>query len=72
MPKNKVVKPTNYEQSQIDKALAKKYPHMMKESWVKRLKKKVRKELEKRRGSTTYGLGMSGMSKKRAERLGGK
>ena len=67
----KIVKPTNWEQAQIDKALKKKYPHMLTESWVKRLKKKVQKRLRKRRGSTEYGLGMAGVSKKRTKRMVG-
>jgi hypothetical protein len=72
MAKKKVVKPTGWEQSQIDKKLAKKYPHMAKESWAKKLKKKVQKQLAKRRGSKSYQLGKSGMSRKEVERLGGK
>lgn len=72
MARKKVVKPTGYEQAQIDKALAKKYPHMMKEAWVKKLKKKVRKELKKRRRSTAYGLGAAGVSKKKVKRMGAK
>ena len=70
MAKRKVVKPTEYEQAQIDKALAKKYPHMLKETWVKKLKKKVRKELEKRRRSKTYQLAKAGMTKKEIKRMG--
>lgn len=68
----KIVKPTGWEQSQIDKALRRKYPHMLKESWVKRLKKKVRKELTRRRKSKAYQLGVAGISKKKTERMVGK
>lgn len=68
----KVVKPTGWEQSQIDKALRKKYPHMLTESWVKRLKKKVQKELKRRRGSKAYQLGVAGMSKKKTKKMVGK
>lgn len=70
MAKRKVVKPTGYEQAQIDIALKKKYPHMFKEAWIKKLKKSVRKELEKRRRTTAYGLGMAGVSKKKVKRMG--
>lgn len=69
MAKRKIVKPTEYEQAQIDKALAKKYPHMLKEAWIKRLKKSVRKELERRRRSKTYQLAMAGVTKKKIKRL---
>jgi len=68
----KIVKPTGWEQSQIDKALRKKYPHMLTESWVKRLKKKVQKELKKRRRSKAYQLGVAGMSKKKTEQIIGR
>lgn len=69
MAKKKIVKPTEYEQAQIDKALAKKYPHMLKETWVKKLKKGVRKELKKRRSSKTYKLAMAGVTKKKIKKL---
>jgi len=68
----KIVKPTGWEQSQIDKALKKKYPHMLTKSWVKRLKKKVQKELKRRRKSKAYGLGVAGVSKKKTERMVGR
>ena len=68
----KTVQPTGWEQSQIDKALKKKYPHMLTETWTQRLKKKVRKELKKRRRSKAYQLGVAGMSKKKTERMVGK
>ena len=68
----KIVQPTDWEQSQIDKTLRKKYPHMLKESWVKRLKKDVRKQLAKRRRSKAYGLGTAGISKKKTKRMVGK
>ena len=70
MARKKIVKPTGYEQAQIDIALRKKYPHMFKETWVKKLKKKVRKELEKRRRTTAYGLGIAEVSKKKVKRMG--
>lgn len=66
----KIVKPTEYEQAQIDKRLGKKYPHMMTESWIKRLKKKVRKQLTKRRKSKTYQLARSGLTKQEIKRMG--
>ena len=68
----KTVKPTGWEQSQIDKRLKKQYPHMATESWAKRLKKKVQKQLAKRRESKSYQLGKSGMTRKEVNRLGGK
>jgi len=68
----KIVKPTDWEQSQIDKALRKKYPHMLTESWVAKLKKDVRKLLKKRRKSKAYQLGVAGVSKKKTERMVGK
>ena len=68
----KIVQPTDWEQSQIDKALRKKYPHMLTESWVKRLKKKVRKQLAKRRRSKGYGLGTAGVSKEKTKQMLGK
>ena len=68
----KIVKPTNWEQSQIDKTLRKKYPHMLTESWIARLSKKVRKELKRRRESKAYRLGVAGISKKKTERMVGK
>ncbi len=68
----KIVQPTDWEQSQIDKALRKKYPHMLTESWVGRLKKKVQKRLAKRRRSKAYGLGAAGVSKKRTKKMLGK
>ncbi len=70
MAKKKVVRPTGFEQAQIDKALRRKYPHMLKESWVKRLKKDVRKLLEKRRASKSYQLAQTGMTKKEIKRMG--
>ena len=68
----KIVKPTGWEQSQIDKALRRKYPHMLKESWVAKLKKKGRKKLTRRRKSKAYQLGVAGISKKKTERMVGK
>lgn len=70
MARKKVVEPTQYEQAQIDKALLKKYPHMMTGNWAKMLKDKVRKRLTKMRRSTTYRLAQAGVPKKQAERLG--
>lgn len=69
MAKRKIVKPTEYEQAQIDKALKRKYPHMLKEAWIKKLKKGVRKELTKRRRSKTYQLAMAGITKKKIKKL---
>ena len=68
----KTVKPTGWEQSQIDKKLAKKYPHMSSPKWTAQLKKKTKKELARRRGSKSYQLGKSGMSRKEVNRVGGK
>jgi len=62
----KTVESTGWEQSQIDKKISKKYPHMMEESWAKKLKKGVRKRLAKKRSTQGYKLGKSGMSKKQA------
>lgn len=70
MAKKKVVEPTGYEQAMIDKALVKKYPHMLKESWVKKLKKKVQKQLRKRRASKSYRLAQAGVAKKQIKRMG--
>lgn len=70
MAKKKIVVPTGYEQAQIDKALAKTHPHMLKESWVKRLKKDVQKQLLKRRATKSYQLAQAGVSKKKIERMG--
>ena len=66
----KTVEPTGHQQARIDKRLAKKYPHMAKESWVKKLKKKVQKKLAKRRGSTGYRLGKAGISEKKTKGMG--
>ena len=66
----KVVKPTGFEQAQIDKRLRRKYPHMLTESWIKRLQKKVQKELAKRRASKAYQLAQAGMTKKQITRMG--
>jgi len=63
---SKTVEPTGWEQSQIDKKISKKYPHMMEESWAKKLKKGVRKWLAEKRSTQGYKLGKSGMSKKQA------
>lgn len=68
----KVVKPTGSEQAQIDKQLKKKYPNMFGESWTSKLKKKVRKEFDKRRSTVSYKLGQAGVSKKKIVRMGGK
>ena len=68
----KIVKPTAREQAEIDKRLAKKYPHMSSKAWVSRLKKSVKKELQKRRGSTEYQLAKAGVSKKKVGHLKGK
>ena len=70
MTKKKIVKPTEYEQAQIDKRLAKTHSHMLKESWTKRLKKDVRKLLKKRRASKTYQLARSGLTKQEIKRMG--
>ena len=66
----KIVEPTGHQQARIDKRLAKKYPHMAKESWVKMLKKKVQKKLAKRRSSVGYQLGKAGVSEKKSKRMG--
>ena len=68
----KTIKPTGYEQAQIDKRLVRTYPHMLKESWVSILKKKVQKQLKKRRASKSYQLAKAGVSKKKIERMGSK
>ena len=68
----KVTKPTGWEQSQIDKSLAKKYPHMSSPKWTAQLKKKTKKELARRRSTTGYQLGKSGMTRKEVNRMGGK
>ena len=70
MAKKKTVEPTGYEQAQIDKRLAKKYPHMLKTPWIKTLKKDVRKLLEKRRASKSYKLAQSGLTKQEITRMG--
>lgn len=67
-----MVKPTGWEQSQIDKSLAKKYPQMSSPEWIAQLKDKTKKELAKRRNSTGYQLGKSGMTRKETNRMGGK
>ncbi len=67
-----MVKPTGWEQSQIDKKLKEKHPHMMSESWAKSLKKKVRKQLKRVRRTPSYRFGKSGLSRKEVERMGGK
>ncbi|KKN77898.1 hypothetical protein LCGC14_0356350 [marine sediment metagenome] len=66
----KIVEPTGHQQAKIDKRLAKKYPHMAKESWVKMLKKKVQKKLAKRRSSTGYKLAKAGVSEKKSKKMG--
>ncbi len=70
MAKKKVVKPTGFEQAQIDKALRRKHPYMLTETWIQRLSKKVRKELERRRASKSYQLAKTGMTKKEITRMG--
>jgi len=68
---SKAVKPTGSEQAQIDKQLKKKYPNMFGESWTSKLKKKVRKEFDRRRATISYQLGKAGVSKKKIKRMGG-
>lgn len=70
MANKKVVKPTGFEQAQIDKRLAKKHPHMLKLNWVLRLKKSVQDELNKRRRSKSYQLAKAGMTKQQITRMG--
>ena len=68
----KTVEPTGWEQSQIDKRLARQYPQMSSPDWVARLKKETKKQLAERRSSKSYQLGMSGMTRKEVNKLGGK
>ena len=70
MAKKKTVEPTGYEQAQIDKKLARTYPHMLKTPWIKTLKKGVRKLLQKRRASKSYQLAKAGLTKQEITRQG--